>query len=198
MAILKIARMGHPVLRRPADDVADPTAPEIRALIQDMMETMEDADGAGLAAPQVHVPLRVVMFHVPDERAESEGEAGAVPLTVLINPVIEPLTEEKALGWEGCLSVPGLVGAVPRYTRIRYGGQAPDGSAIDRVAEGFHARVVQHECDHLDGILYPQRMTDLSLLMFRDELARHGAGRAGVADDEEDEDADPDRDERVA
>ena len=188
--------MGHPVLRRPADDVADPTAPEIRTLIQDMMETMEDADGAGLAAPQVHVPLRVVIFHVPGERAEAEGEAAAVPLTVLINPVIEPLTEEKALGWEGCLSVPGLVGAVPRYTRIRYSGVAPDGSTIDRVAEGFHARVAQHECDHLDGILYPQRMTDLSLLMFRDELVRHGVGRAGA--DDEDEDADPEMDERVA
>jgi len=195
MAILKIARMGHPVLRRPADDVADPTAPEIQALIQDMAETMEDADGAGLAAPQVHVPLRVVMFHVPGERAEAEGEAAEVPLTVLINPVIEPLTEEKEMGWEGCLSVPGLVGAVPRYTRIRYSGLAPDGSPIDRVAEGFHARVVQHECDHLDGILYPQRMTDLSLLVFREELARYGVGRDSAADDE---DAAPEVDERVA
>ncbi len=191
--------MGHPVLRRPAEDVADPTAPEIQALIEDMMETMEDADGAGLAAPQVHVPLRVVIFHVPGERAEDEGDAEAVPLTVLINPVIEPLTEEKALGWEGCLSVPGLIGAVPRFTHIRYSGLAPDGSRIERVAEGFHARVAQHECDHLDGILYPQRMTDLSLLMFREELVRHGAGRADVDEDEgENEDADPDADERVA
>lgn len=191
--------MGHPVLRRPAEDVADPTAPEIQALIEDMMETMEDADGAGLAAPQVHVPLRVVIFHVPGERAEDEGDAEAVPLTVLINPVIEPLTEEKALGWEGCLSVPGLIGAVPRFTHIRYSGLAPDGSRIERVAEGFHARVAQHECDHLDGILYPQRMTDLSLLMFREELVRHGAGRADVDEDGgENEDADPDADERVA
>jgi peptide deformylase len=199
MAILKIARMGHPVLRRPAADVADPTAPEIRALIQDVMETMEDADGAGLAAPQVHVPLRVVIFHVPDERAEDEGDAAAVPLTVLINPVIEPLTEEKKLGWEGCLSVPGLIGAVPRFTRIRYSGLTPDGRRIERLAEDFHARVVQHECDHLDGILYPQRMTDLSLLMFREELVRHGAGRA---DEDEDADdgacSDADGDERVA
>jgi len=193
MAILKIARMGHPVLRRPAAAVTDPTAPEIQILIEDMVETMEDADGAGLAAPQVHVPLRLVVFHVPGARAADEGDEAPVALTVLINPVVEPLTEEKEMGWEGCLSVPGLIGAVPRFTRIRYTGLDPDGGRIDRVAEGFHARVVQHECDHLDGVLYPQRMTDLSLLMFRDELARHGSGRedgedigtdAGGAEDE--------------
>lgn len=177
--------MGHPVLRRPAEEVADPSAPEIRTLIRDMVETMEDADGAGLAAPQVHVPRRVVIFHVPDERAEDEGGEAPVPLTVLINPVIEPLTEEKALGWEGCLSVPGLIGAVPRFTRIRYSGLAADGSRIERVAEDFHARVAQHECDHLDGILYPQRMTDLSLLMFRDELVRHGKTAEHEDDDDE-------------
>ena len=176
MSILKIARMGHPVLRQRAQDVADPTAPEIQRLIRDMIETMEDADGAGLAAPQVHVPLRLVIFHVPPDRAEEEGgeEPQAVPLTVLINPVLEPLTEEQELGWEGCLSVPGLVGAVPRYTRLRYRALTPDGGVLDRTADGFHARVVQHECDHLDGVLYPQRMTDLSLLMFREEL-RHNA-----------------------
>lgn len=185
MAILKIARMGHPVLRQPAQEVEDPTSPEIRDLIEDMIETMEDADGAGLAAPQVHVPLRLVIFHAPEERAEGEGGDGPVPLTVLINPVIEPLTEEKDMGWEGCLSVPGLIGAVPRYTKIRYQGLDPDGRVIDHVAEGFHARVVQHECDHLDGMLYPQRMTDLSLLMFREELRHHGSG--GGAQDEADE-----------
>ena len=181
MAILKIARMGHPVLRRRAQEVADPTAPEIHQLVRDMLETMEDADGAGLAAPQVHVPLRVVVFHVPPERedlGDSDAEPGAepagVPLTVLVNPVIEPLDDDMALDWEGCLSVPGLVGAVPRHTRIRYRADTLDGGTIERTAEGFHARVVQHECDHLDGILYPQRMTDLSLLMFREEM-RHGA-----------------------
>jgi peptide deformylase len=189
MAILKIARMGHPVLRSQARDVADPTAPEIRILVRDMLETMEDADGAGLAAPQVHVPLRLVIFHVADERGEAEDEP-PVPLTILINPVITPLTEEQDLDWEGCLSVPGLVGAVPRFTRIRYQGVDPDGVRIDRIAEGFHARVVQHECDHLDGILYPQRMTDLALLMYREEM-RHLASRqdaetveAAEADDE--------------
>lgn len=188
MAILKIARMGHPVLGRRAEAVEDPTTPEIRALIQDMIATMEDADGAGLAAPQVHVPVRLVIFHVPDERTE-DGEEGPVPLTVLINPVVEPLTEETDMGWEGCLSVPGLIGAVPRYTKIRYGGLDPQGRPVDRVAEGFHARVVQHECDHLDGVLYPQRMTDLSLLMFRDEMRHHISGARREAPDETGEDA---------
>ncbi len=177
MAILKIARMGHPVLRHRAKPVDDPAAPPIRALIRNMIETMHDANGAGLAAPQVHVPLRVVVFHVPEERAGDDDGASPQPLTVLINPEIEALTEETALGWEGCLSVPGLIGAVPRFTKIRYSGLAPDGSRIEREAEGFHARVVQHECDHLDGILYPQRMTDLSLLLFQEEM-RHGVPEA--------------------
>lgn len=173
MAILKIARMGHPVLRLRADPVEDVTAPAVRGLIRSMIETLRDANGAGLAAPQVHIPLRVVMFEVPEERAGDSEESVARPLTVLINPEIEPLTEETRVGWEACLSVPGLTGAVPRFTRIRYSGLAPDGSRIERIAEGFHARVVQHECDHLDGILYPQRMEDLSLLMFVEEM-RHG------------------------
>ena len=170
MAILKIARMGHPVLRRVADPVPDPTAPRIHALIRNMIDTMQDADGAGLAAPQVHVPRRVVIFHVPAERAGETEEAAPTPLTVLINPEIEPLTEETKLGWEGCLSVPGLMGAVPRFTKIRYSGLAPDGSRIERVAEDFHARVVQHECDHLDGILYPMRLADWRLLRFEETM----------------------------
>jgi peptide deformylase len=173
MAILKIARMGHPVLRLRADPVEDPTAPRIRGLIRNMLETLRDANGAGLAAPQVHMPLRVVMFEVPEDRAGDSEESVARPLTILINPEVEPLTEETSVGWEACLSVPGLTGAVPRFTRIRYSGLAPDGSRIERIAEDFHARVVQHECDHLDGILYPQRMEDLSLLMFLEEM-RHG------------------------
>jgi peptide deformylase len=186
--------MGHPVLRAKAEPVPDPTAPRIHNLIQDMYETMIDADGTGLAAPQVHVPLRLVMFFVAAERAAAEDGsaeevAEAVPLTVLINPEIEPLTEEIESDWEGCLSVPGLVGKVPRVTKIRYRGFAPDGSEIDRIAEGFHARVVQHECDHLDGFLYPQRMDDLSLLVFREEL-RHGA--PGERSPESAEDADDD------
>lgn len=172
MAILKIARMGHPVLRRRADPVPDPTAPEIKKLVADMIETMEDANGAGLAAPQVYVPLRVVIFHVPAGRASGEAADQPSGLTVLVNPVIEPLTEDKEMGWEGCLSVPGLMGAVPRLTRIRYRGTTPEGQAIDREASGFHARVVQHECDHLDGVLYPQRMTDLSMLGFVEDMQK--------------------------
>ncbi|HXZ02477.1 MAG TPA: peptide deformylase [Stellaceae bacterium] len=182
MAILKIARMGHPVLRGVAAEVADPTAPEIARLAADMQETLADIGGAGLAAPQVHVPLRLVLFQVPADR--TTGAEGDVPqaLTVLANPVIEPLGEARELGWEGCLSVPGLRGAVPRWTRIRYRGLSLHGERIERVAAGFHARVVQHECDHLDGILYPQRMTDLRLLVFNEEGARYpidiGAGAA--------------------
>lgn len=175
MAILKIARMGHPVLRRKADPVADPGAPEVVRLVQDMLDTMEDAGGTGLAAPQVHVPLRIVVFLVSGRRAAEEdggGGAEAVPLTVLINPEIEHLTGETSLGPEACLSVPGLVGQVPRTTRIRYCGLTLEGERLEREAEGFHARVVQHECDHLDGILYPQRMTDLSLLAFTSEVGR--------------------------
>jgi peptide deformylase len=183
MAILKIARMGHPVLKRRADPIPDPKAPEIQRLIRDMLETLADIGGAGLAAPQVHVPLRLVIFHVPAARAAREegGEtapgAGAVPLTVLINPEIEPLGTEVAgtemvAGLEACLSVPGLAGMVPRHTHIRYCGLDAQGAVIDREARGFHARVVQHECDHLDGILYPMRMTDLSTLTFVEEMRR--------------------------
>ena len=181
MVILKIARMGHPVLRRRARDVADPTAPKIKRLVRYMIETMDDADGAGLAAPQVHQPARVVVFRVPAERAEEGDTPTAVPLTVLINPVIEPLTDEKKLGWEGCLSLPGLLGAVPRYTRIRYRAVDAEGVQIEREAEGFHARVVQHECDHLDGILYPMRMSDLRLLGFADEIRKRAPELEGEA-----------------
>ena len=189
MAILKIARMGHPVLRRVADPVVDPTAPEIRRLVRDMLETLEDIGGVGLAAPQIHVSKRVVIFEVPAERAARDGNGEAppdgVPMTALINPVIEPLADEKALGWEACLSVPGLTGAVPRWTRIRYRGYGLEGERIEREASGFHARVVQHEFDHLDGILYPQRMVDLTSLAFAEEL-RHGVppGAPGIRSEE--------------
>jgi peptide deformylase len=168
MALLKVARMGHPVLARAAEPVTDPRAPEIRRLIADMAETMLDLNAAGIAAPQVHAPLRVVMFRVTTARAEREG-ADELPLTVLINPVLTPLGDEMAEDWEGCLSVPGLRGLVPRHTRLRYRALDPEGGAIDRTVEGFHARVVQHECDHLEGKLYPQRMTDLSKLIFESE-----------------------------
>jgi peptide deformylase len=172
MAILKIARMGHPVLSRPADPVPDPTASEIKRLVADMLDTLEDAGGVGLAAPQVHVPLRVVMFFVPATRASgTEGDA-AVPLTVLVNPEIIPVGEEKETAYEACLSVPDLTGPVPRYRHIRYRGWTPSGERIEREARGFHARVVQHEFDHLDGVLYPMRMADISKLAFVEELRR--------------------------
>ena len=182
MTLLKIARMGHPVLLRPAEPVADPTTREIRRLVADMIETMEDAEGVGLAAPQVHVSRRVIVFRAPAERAgpdreEDGGEDGEAPLSALVNPAFEPVGDEVELGWEGCLSIPGLTGAVPRYARIRYRGTAPDGRAVEREARGFHARVVQHEIDHLDGILYPMRMDDLAMLCFSDEM-RHFAEAA--------------------
>ncbi len=182
MAILKIARMGHPMLMRVAEPIADPQAPEIGQLIADMIDTLADAAGAGLAAPQVHVPLRLVMFHVPAARArEEDGEAAeSCPFTVLINPeikvlnndAVEDLADDMVDGLEACLSLPGLAGIVPRYSQIHYRGLTPLGETIERRAHGFHARVVQHECDHLDGVLYPMRMRDLSTLSFTSELSR--------------------------
>ena len=196
MAILKIARMGHPVLGRPALPVDDPAAPAIARLIEDMVDTLVDAKGAGLAAPQVHVPLRLVLFRVPPGRetareesdggesdsGESDGgESDSAPApalespTVLINPEIEPIGESMVEDMEACLSLPGLAGMVPRHDRIRYRWTDTEGRAHECEAWGFHARVVQHECDHLDGILYPMRMTDLSTLAFTSELGRSQA-----------------------
>ena len=173
MAILKIARMGHPVLRKVARRVDDPTAPWVRRLVEDMVETMEDAGGTGIAAPQVHESHRIVVFRVPSERLTEMSGDVEQDLTVLVNPVVETVGQDRAFGWEGCLSVPGLRGVVPRHLRVRYKGLGLDGETIERDVEGFHARVVQHECDHLDGILYPQRMTDHRLLVFLEELQRH-------------------------
>jgi peptide deformylase len=170
MAILPIARMGQYVLRRRAEEVADPAAPEIRTLIADMVETVQAVNGAGLAAPQVFVPKRVVIFTVPPGRSTSDEFDQPLPLTAIVNPVIEPLTEETEVGWEGCLSIPGMRGAVPRIRKLRYRGVGPEGEVIDRIATGWHARVVQHEFDHLDGILYPMRMTDLGLFGYVEEL----------------------------
>jgi len=175
MAILKIARMGHPVLARIAAPVKDPTAPDIQRLVADMVETMMDADGAGLAAPQVHVPLRVIVFQAPEGRADpglsqTERFDHTAPLTVLINPELEVINPAPEGGWEGCLSVPGLRGYVERPSHVRYRGVDAQGRAVARVARGFHARVVQHEMDHLNGILYPQRMKDMRQFLFESEL----------------------------
>ena len=175
MAILKIARMGHSVLLQRAEPVSDPGAPEIRRLVADMIETMEDANGAGLAAPQVHVSLRLFVFRVPSGRtepAEGDGEQGN---TVVINPEIDLFDQETVLRWEGCLSIPGLRAAVPRRIRLRYSGVDLEGNPVGGFASGFHAGVVQHEYDHLDGVLYPMRMTDFSLFGFNEEMARAAA-----------------------
>jgi peptide deformylase len=174
MAILKIARMGHPVLLQKAVPVADPGAPEIRRLVADMTETMMDAPGVGLAAPQVYQPLRLFVFRVPEGRETRDPDDTTLANTVLINPTLELIGEERALGWEGCLSIPGLRAAVPRARRIRYRGVDCDGSVTEREVTGFHARIVQHEYDHLDGVLYTMRMTDFRHFGFTDELDRAG------------------------
>jgi len=172
MSILKIARMGHPVLATPAALVPDPTAPAVRRLLDDMLETLRDIGGVGLAAPQVHEPWRVVIYEVPAVR----NQGVALPLSALINPVLEPLAPddpgEDAIqeDWEACLSLPGLTGRVPRHTRLRYRALDAEGHPVEGEAKGFHARVLQHECDHLDGILYPMRMRDLSSFGFVDAV----------------------------
>ena len=168
MTVREILKMGDPRLLRVAQPVAAFDTPELRELVQDMFDTMEAANGAGLAAPQIGVDLQVVIFGYTSN--VRYPEAPPVPRTVLINPVVTPLSDEEEAGWEGCLSVPGLRGMVPRWRRIRYTGFDPLGQPIEREAEGFHARVVQHECDHLIGRLYPTRMTDLTKFGFTSVL----------------------------
>ena len=160
MAVRELLKMGDERLLRIAQPVREFGTPALDALVQDMLDTMRAAQGAGLAAPQIGVDLQVVIFGF--ERNERYPDAPPVPMTVLINPILEPLGEAEEEGWEGCLSVPGLRGVVPRWQRIRYSGFDPLGRSIQREAEGFHARVVQHECDHLIGRLYPSRIRDFS------------------------------------
>jgi peptide deformylase len=173
MAILKIARMGHSVLVDPAAPIEDPTAERTQRLAGHMAETMADAEGIGLAAPQVYQSLRLILFLDAIDRDDARNR----PPVVLVNPEIEPLGDEIAFGFEGCLSIPGLQGVVPRFEKIGYRGFSPDGRLIEREADGLHARVVQHEVDHLDGILYPMRMEDLTQLAFESEL-KHVIDRA--------------------
>jgi len=168
MAVREILKMGDERLLRVAQPVRDFDTPELRALIVDMFDTMHAANGAGLAAPQIGVDLQLVIFGFAHN--VRYPEAPEVPRTVLINPLIEPLSDDLEVGWEGCLSVPGLRGRVPRFARIRYSGVDPQGQPIEREADGFHARVVQHECDHLIGRLYPTRMTDLTQLGYTSVL----------------------------
>ncbi len=182
--------MGHPLLRQRAREVPAPRPDDLAGLVADMIETMNEVGGIGLAAPQVGESWRLVIFHVlPEDEEDAVDDAEFADgrpdspareqlrdqeLTVLVNPEIEILDPEREDGWEACLSVPGLCGKVPRYKRIRYRGESPDGKVIEREAEGFHARVVQHECDHLDGVLYPLRMEDLGTLMFSSEIENAG------------------------
>jgi len=168
VTVREILKMGDPRLLRIAQPVTEFGTPALRELIDDMFETMHAARGAGLAAPQIGVDLALVIFGF--KRSERYPDAPPVPETVLLNPEITPLGDEKDEAWEGCLSVPGLRGMVPRYTRIRYTGVDPEGRPIDREVEGFHARVVQHECDHLIGKLYPMRIRDFTQFGFNSVL----------------------------
>ena len=168
MAIKDVLRMGDPRLLERARPVEKFDTPELHALLADMQDTMEALDGAGLAAPQIGVGLQVVIFGI--EHNPRYPDAEAVPQTVLINPQLTPLTEETEEGWEGCLSVPGMRGVVPRITRMRYQGFDQYGKPVERSVEGFHSRVVQHECDHLIGVLYPMRIRDFSRFGYTDVL----------------------------
>lgn len=166
--VREILKMGDPRLLLPSKAIVEVPSKEIDALVVDMLDTMQSAGGVGLAAPQIGVDMQVVIFGF--ERSERYPDALPIPFTVLINPEIMPITEEMEEGWEGCLSVPGLRGVVPRYKKIRYRGICPTGERLEREVEGFHARVVQHECDHLLGILYPMRVTDFSRFGFTEIL----------------------------
>jgi peptide deformylase len=168
MAVRPVLKMGEPLLRAVAQPVARFDA-QLAALVTDMDDTMRALSGAGIAAPQIGVSARVVIFELQDNPRYPHIQP--VPYTVLVNPVLTPLTDEEAEGWEGCLSVPGLRGLVPRVTRLRYSGFDLAGVPLERTVEGFHARVVQHEVDHLDGILFPQRVRDLRNFGFEDVLA---------------------------
>jgi len=168
MAVRPILKMGDPRLLVPAEPVTAFDTPELHALIADMFDTMQAAGGVGLAAPQIGVGLQLVIMGF--ERSERYPDAAPVPQTILLNPVVTPLTDEMEDGWEGCLSVPGMRGLVPRYTRVRYTGFTPRGEPVDRAVGGFHARVVQHECDHLQGVLYPMRIRDMTRFGFTEVL----------------------------
>jgi len=168
MTVRTVLRMGEPLLLEKALAIVAFDTPELHALIEDMQDTMQAMDGAGIAAPQIGVSLQVVIFGVGQNPRYPDAEQ--VPYTVLINPTLTPVGDEIEEGWEGCLSVPGMRGLVPRYERLHYAGFDQFGNAIDRLVSGFHARVVQHECDHLNGILYPMRIADLSQFGYTDVI----------------------------
>ncbi|MBP6918931.1 MAG: peptide deformylase [Legionellaceae bacterium] len=168
MAIKAVVKMGNSKLAEPSLPVRDFADPQLQSIISDMLDTMKEEDGVGIAAPQIGYQLRIIIFGF--EANPRYPDENSIPFTVLINPEIEVLTDEMVDGWEGCLSVPGLRGLVPRYTKINYSGYDINGQRIARFAEGFHARVLQHEYDHLDGILYPMRIKDLRYFGFEEEL----------------------------
>ena len=170
MAIREILKMGHPTLLEVAKPVEKFNTSELDSIIEDMIDTMKENEGAGLAAPQIGLGMQLVIFGFDSN--ERYPEADQVPFTVLINPVITPIGDEEEDGWEGCLSVPGLMGVVPRFKKIRYQGKDQHGNEIDREVDGFHARVVQHECDHLIGKLYPMRIRDFSQFGYLDTLTK--------------------------
>lgn len=176
--ILRIAQMGHPILKEPSKPVENPLSDEIKTLIKDMEATIRHLNCSGLAAPQVFIPLRVVLFRIfaktdnPAYELTPEYDPEGVPWTIMINPVITPLSNEIKIGWESCQSLIALMGKVPRYQSIEYTFLNQEGQTEKRIAHGFHARVVQHECDHLDGILYPQRMTDLREFGYKEEIIK--------------------------
>lgn len=188
MSILKVARLGHPVLRQTAEELTKGAlrSAEVQRLIDDMIETMHEYDGVGLAAPQIHVPLRLAVIEVPatDERSPAE-----VPLLVIANPVLAPVGEDTVDGWEGCLSIPDLRGRVPRFTKVHVEALDRQGKPLSLDAEGFFARVLQHECDHLDGHVYVDRMGDMTSLAFLSEFERFamdeepGEAETGEADE---------------
>jgi peptide deformylase len=180
MALLKIARMGHPVLRQRAGEI-DPANPEILRIANDMVETMLDAPGVGLAAPQVHLPIRLIVFRMPPAKIAEGEEPGPERIMALINPVVQPVGEEMVDGLEGCLSIPELRGIVTRHKTIRFSGTLLNGEPVDETIGNFTARVIQHEVDHLDGILYLDRMRDLKQLSYPEHVGLLQAERQGSA-----------------
>lgn len=178
MAVREVIKIGNPLLLQVSEPVTNFNSPELEALISDMFDTMADLNGAGLAAPQIGVLKRVVIFGIEENPRYPDAEP--VPATILINPVIKPLGRATEDDWEGCLSVPDMRGLVPRYSRIRYSGVDQFGQPIDRKVSGFHARVVQHECDHLDGILYPQRIRDMRMFGLESEIFKESGSESAA------------------
>jgi len=178
MAILRIAHMGHPVLRYPAEPVSNADDPAVRRLAADMQETLEHIGANGVAAPQVYAPIRLVVYRIQESKIPAGSGWKTVPWTVMVNPVITPQSDEKFLTWERCLSLPGLHGQVPRYANISVRFQDLEGKTIEREADGSHAAVLQHEVDHLDGLLYPMQMTDMTTFGFNAEPGTLAAASA--------------------